>query len=80
MTAIVENLQGLEHHVESDEAVLWVIESLGHSGENLEPQRLPQPHRCGVGLDYRVELHAVKSGRARPLDGVLTERAPDPRP
>ena len=36
--------------------------------------------RVGIRLHDGVELHAVIAGRARPLDGVFTERRPVPWP
>ena len=34
-----------------------MVEGLGHCGEDLEAERPPQGHGCGIGLDDRVKVH-----------------------
>src|SRR5688500_4022651 len=69
--------EALVHDVEADQSVLAVVEGLGHSGQDLEPERLPQCYGGRVRLHDSVELHAVVAGRARPLDDVLSESSTD---
>lgn len=59
MVRVFVRRQALKHDVQADQSVLSVVESLRHRGEDLEAQRLPQVNRAGVGLHYRVELHAA---------------------
>lgn len=65
----------LEHHVEADEPMLGVVECLRDSGEDLEAQRLPQVDGGAVGLNDRVELDAVVTGGASPVEDVAAQRS-----
>mgnify|MGYP007028411999 CR=1 FL=1 len=55
----------LEHHVQSDVAVLRVVEGAGHGADDLPAQGLPQVHRRGVGLHHGVELRDAGGVRGR---------------
>jgi hypothetical protein len=65
----------LEHDVQTDVAILAVVERAGDRREDLEPELLPEMDSCVFGLDHRVELHAAVPRRARPCDDMPPERA-----
>ena len=64
-----------EHDVQADQAVFGVVEGRGDGADDLEPERLPQVHRRGVGRHDRVELDAGEARLAAPVQDVLPERA-----
>ena len=66
------------HHVQSDEAVLSMVERSGHRGQYVEAERLPQVHRRRVCLDNRVELDRPVPLAASPVDHLVAQCGADP--
>src|ERR1041384_2037513 len=69
------SVQGEVHDVQADEAVRLRVEGCRHGADDPEPERLPQVHRRGVGLDDRVELDRAVAVVAVPLHDVLAQPA-----
>ncbi|MDE2298872.1 MAG: ABC transporter substrate-binding protein, partial [Burkholderiales bacterium] len=59
------------HHVGVDEAEPRVPEHAGQGRDDREAERLPQPHRPGVGRDDQVEPHRGEAERLGPRERVL---------
>src|SRR5438270_4981593 len=70
-------IEGAEHDVEADVAVLGVAEGTRHGPDDLEAERLPELDGNVVRLDDGVELNACVSLLARPLHHVVAQRTPD---
>ena len=61
--------------MQADQAVLGVIEGLGHRADDTEAERLPQVHGGCVHLHDRVELDAREARRTAPVQDILPEGA-----
>jgi hypothetical protein len=61
------------HQVQTDQAVLGVIESLRDGCQNRETEGLPQMDSHHVRLDNSVELNRSISSAASPVEDVLAQ-------
>jgi len=66
------------HDVEADATQRGVLERLGNGTDDLEPERLPEPHGGNVGFDDGVELHCCEPFRMSPGQHVLAQRTSHP--